>query len=137
MTTVIVTGASGGLGTVLVKELEASGKQVVTVERSRLLSKGAWWDLLHAHQPDGAVLVAGSWQGGKRLYQDEDDAIWHAMLESNLETARVALQALLPGMVERRRGSIVAVGSRAAPRPWESTNAAATVSHQRVKTDGS
>ena len=68
---------------------------------------------------------AGGWQGGKRLYEDEDDAIWRAMLESNLETARVALQALLPGMVERRRGSIVAVGSRAAARPWESANAAA------------
>ena len=35
------------------------------------------------------------------------------------------MQALLPGMVERRRGSIVVVGSRAAARPWESAKAAA------------
>jgi NAD(P)-dependent dehydrogenase (short-subunit alcohol dehydrogenase family) len=125
MTTVIVTGASGGLGSVLVKELENSGKYVVSVERSRLLSKGAWWDLLQAHQPEGAVLVAGGWRGGKRFYEDEDDAIWHAMLESNLETARVALQGLLPGMVLRKRGSIVVVGSLAAARPWEGAKAAA------------
>jgi NAD(P)-dependent dehydrogenase (short-subunit alcohol dehydrogenase family) len=47
------------------------------------------------------------------------------MLSSNLETARVSLQALLPGMVDRKRGSIVLVGSRAAERPWESARAAA------------
>jgi NAD(P)-dependent dehydrogenase (short-subunit alcohol dehydrogenase family) len=47
------------------------------------------------------------------------------MLAANLETARVSLQALLPGMVERKRGSIVLVGSRAAERPWESAKAAA------------
>jgi len=125
MATVIVTGASGALGTVLVGELRAAGSEVVTVERAKLLSKDAWKELLQQHPPDGAVLVAGGWQGGKRFYEDEDDAIWRAMLESNLETARVAIQALLPGMVARRRGSIVVVGSRAAARPWESANAAA------------
>src|SRR5262245_5740723 len=125
MKTVIVTGASGALGTVLVKAFEASGTEVVTVGRSELSSKEAWRALLAQHEPDGAVLVAGGWQGGKRLYEDEDDAIWRSMLDSNLETARIALQALLPGMVQRKRGSIVVIGSRAAARPWESANAAA------------
>jgi NAD(P)-dependent dehydrogenase (short-subunit alcohol dehydrogenase family) len=47
------------------------------------------------------------------------------MLDQNLESARVALQALLPPMIAARRGSIVLMGSRAAVRPWESKGAAA------------
>lgn len=125
MSTIIVTGASGGLGSVLVGQLQGAGHRVVSVGRADLTSKDAWRRTLQEQPPDGAVLVAGGWKGGKRLYEDADDAIWNAMLESNLETARVALQALLPGMVERRRGSIVVVGSRAAARPWESAGAAA------------
>jgi NAD(P)-dependent dehydrogenase (short-subunit alcohol dehydrogenase family) len=71
------------------------------------------------------VLVAGGWKGGKPLHEDRDGAIWRAMLDSNLETARIALQALVPGMVQRKGGSIVLIGSRSAARPWESKNAAA------------
>jgi NAD(P)-dependent dehydrogenase (short-subunit alcohol dehydrogenase family) len=47
------------------------------------------------------------------------------MLEINLETARRSLHALLGGMVTRKQGSIVLVGSRAVERPWESSNASA------------
>src|SRR5208282_4475162 len=45
--------------------------------------------------------------------------------QQNLQTAYRALRALLPGMVARREGSVVVVGSRAAVRPWTSANAAA------------
>jgi NAD(P)-dependent dehydrogenase (short-subunit alcohol dehydrogenase family) len=74
--------------------------------------------------PAGAVLVAGGWQGGKPLYE-ADDSVWRAMLDVNVETARAALEALLPGMVRRQAGSIVLFGSRAAVRPWDSAGAAA------------
>jgi NAD(P)-dependent dehydrogenase (short-subunit alcohol dehydrogenase family) len=76
-------------------------------------------------EPSGAILAAGAWHGGKKLHEEADDATWTKMLGANLETARASLQALLPGMVSRRRGSIVLIGSRAAERPWESANAAA------------
>src|SRR4051812_34960111 len=125
MGTVVVTGATGGLGRVLVSRLQQGGTRVVAVDRSTLLAPAAWSELLGRLEgedaaPEGAVLVAGSWDGGKKLHEDTGDAVWRSMLQSNLETARVALQALLPGMVTRKQGSIVVVGSRAAERPWES-----------------
>jgi NAD(P)-dependent dehydrogenase (short-subunit alcohol dehydrogenase family) len=95
-----------------------------------LVSRAGWMDLMarldrEGLAPSGAVLAAGAWRGGKKLHDETDDATWTAMLTANLETARVSLQALLPGMVARQRGSIVLVGSRAAERPWESARAAA------------
>jgi NAD(P)-dependent dehydrogenase (short-subunit alcohol dehydrogenase family) len=73
----------------------------------------------------GAVLLAGGWRGGAPLHEPESQAAWQTMLELNLESARVALHALLPSLVERRRGSVVLVGSRNGARPWEGAGAAA------------
>lgn len=146
MTTTLVTGATGALGSVLVQTLVARGQRViaavrpghegapsapgVVVKAIELLSPDSWQRALDELErdglvPDGAVLAAGNWQGGKPLYQSADDRVWRAMLKNNLETAHAALAALLPGMVKRRRGSVVLVGSRAAERPWESPGAAA------------
>jgi len=147
---IIVTGASGALGGALVRALARGEARVVAVgrgiEQARLdrelgagqalaaafdlVSATAWAELLARLEneglvPSAAVLAAGGWKGGKKLHEDTDDATWTAMLGANLETARASLQALLPGMVARRRGSIVVIGSRAAERPWESAKAAA------------
>jgi NAD(P)-dependent dehydrogenase (short-subunit alcohol dehydrogenase family) len=147
---IILTGASGALGSALVRVLGTGDARVVAigrgVEQARLdaelgagralastfdlVSRAAWGELvarlaLDGLEPSGAVLAAGGWKGGKKLHEESDDATWTAMLSANLETARVSLQALLPGMVARKRGSIVLVGSRAAERPWESAKAAA------------
>ena len=73
---------------------------------------------------ESAVLAAGGWRGGAPLHETSDE-IWSAMIGANLETARVSLQALLPGMIARQRGSIVVIASSAAVRPWESARAAA------------
>ena len=75
--------------------------------------------------PAGAVLVAGGWQGGAPFHAEKDDAVWRAMVTTNLDTVERSLHALLPGMVARKHGSVVVIGSRAALRPWTSTNAAA------------
>jgi NAD(P)-dependent dehydrogenase (short-subunit alcohol dehydrogenase family) len=147
---IIVTGAGGALGGALVRALAAGDARVVAVGRGvdqarldaelgagralaatfDLVSRAGWAELAarldrEGLAPNGAVLAAGAWKGGKKLHEERDDATWAAMLAANLETARMSLQALLPGMVERRRGSVVLVGSRAAERPWESAGAAA------------
>jgi len=143
----VVTGASGGLGPAVVEHLAASGHAVATIERKKdgadagkrgnafvvpidVSSLDAWGGALERigqelGKPNGAVLIAGSWRGGARLFESKADADWSAMLEANLETARIALRALLPDMVAERDGSIVLLGSRAALRPWESAKAAA------------
>ncbi len=147
---VVVTGATGGLGTALVRELVTAGQAVVAVGRGltqtdmdaihgagRVLAasfdvtaRTAWEPCLAAAERDGfivagAVLAAGGWAGGERLHEAKDDSTWNAMLGANLETARVSLAALLPGMVARQRGSVVVIGSMASVRPWESARAAA------------
>jgi NAD(P)-dependent dehydrogenase (short-subunit alcohol dehydrogenase family) len=147
---IVVTGASGALGSALVRVLARGEALVVAIGRGveqeqldqelgagralaapfDLVSRNAWAELIawlsrEGREPSGAVLAAGGWKGGQKLHEASDDATWSSMLGANLETARVSLQALLPGMTARRRGSIVIIGSRAAERPWESAKAAA------------
>jgi NAD(P)-dependent dehydrogenase (short-subunit alcohol dehydrogenase family) len=141
---IIVTGASGALGSGVVRALAASGQRVIAVDRDAqrarktfagvagcrtlgfdISSMSGWANALGDSEIAGAVLVAGTWQGGKRLFEPGADASWTALMSANLETARISLQALLPRMVAAKAGSIVAVGSRVAVRPWEGAHSAA------------
>lgn len=132
---IVVTGASGALGSAIVRELMARGHRVAALvspsggESSAdlvipmdLTSASAWQSALARIEadlgaPEGAVLVAGAWQGGKPFHAETDEATWDAMMKANLETAHKSLRALIPGMVARKTGSVVVVGSRAAERP--------------------
>lgn len=147
---VVVTGAAGALGSSLVRYLAARGRNVVAVDRpgaSQRLEEVAreapgvesleldstaqtWSPVMERIANErgplaGAVLVAGGWAGGKRFFEGDSEATWRKMMDQNLESTRVALDALLPPMVAAKRGSIVLIGSRAAVRPWESRGAAA------------
>jgi NAD(P)-dependent dehydrogenase (short-subunit alcohol dehydrogenase family) len=147
---VVVTGASGALGSALVGKLAAGNRVVVAVGRGidqasvdvmhgagRVLASAfdvgvlaEWQNLItklkaDGHTLTGAVLAAGAWRGGEKLHEQSDAATWQAMLSANLETVRASLAALLPGMVAQKRGSIVAIGSMAAVRPWEQAKSAA------------
>lgn len=148
---VLVTGAAGALGSAVARQLVAGGSSVAALDRPAaqarlerlaaelgpsclavpidLLDAAAWEPALARVQatlgaPSGAVLVAGGWAGGAPLHE-ADDASWRAMMDGNLETAHRALRAILPGLVARRSGSVVVIGSRAASRPWTSAGAAA------------
>lgn len=150
--TLVITGAAGALGSTLVRYFHAGGHRVAALDtpaaEARLaalagelgpsvlgvpIDVGAapgWSAVLSLIEadlgpPDGAVLVAGGWQGGSPLHAETDDAAWRAMITVNLETAHQSLRALLPGMVKRGAGSIVVIGSRAVERPWTSVNASA------------
>jgi NAD(P)-dependent dehydrogenase (short-subunit alcohol dehydrogenase family) len=146
---VIVTGAAGALGSALVRYLAARGRSVIAVdhpgaghrlaevareapgvESLELESTAETWSpvverIANERPLAGAVLVAGGWAGGKRFFEGDAEATWRKMMDQNLESARVALDALLPPLVKAKRGSIVLIGSRAAVRPWESKGAAA------------
>ena len=145
----VLTGAGGALGSALVGYFAKGDARVVALGRSLdqaaldaahgagrtlaasldLDSAEGWRALLGRVESEGlevesAVLAAGGWKGGTPLHETSD-AVWNGMLSSNLETVRVSLQALVPGMVKRGRGSVVVLGSAAAARPWEQARAGA------------
>jgi NAD(P)-dependent dehydrogenase (short-subunit alcohol dehydrogenase family) len=141
---IVVTGASGALGSGVVRALVASGQRVIAVDRDAarareefagvegcrtlsfdVSSVEGWATALGDSEIAGAVLVAGTWQGGKRIFDPGADKVWSTLLSANLETARVSLQALLPRLVAAKFGSIVAIGSQVAVRPWQGANSAA------------
>lgn len=147
----LVTGAGGALGAAMIDVLAEAGHSLVAfarkpsarfeAARARLGTRmvvadpelgdtsalaSALADAEAALGPlDGAVLVAGGWRGGSLAGVDGDDDAYRTMLSQNLDTVHATLRAVLPGMVTRRRGSIVVVGSRAAVRPDTSAGAAA------------
>ena len=148
----MITGAAGALGSTIARRLVADGYKVALLDLPAaqapldalvaelgaggrafaidISSEAAWKSVLPAIEkelapPSHAVLVAGAWRGGTPLHAAADDADWEAMMAMNLGTAHRSLRALLPGMVARKRGSVVAIGSRAAVRPETSAAAAA------------
>lgn len=150
--TLVVTGAAGALGSALVRHLVGEGHKVVALDTPRgkdrlaaleqelrgscfghsmdVASALEWIEVVGRIEkeigaPDGAVLVAGGWQGGSPFHAEVDDSTWRAMMSMNLDTAERSMRALLPGMVARRSGSVVVIGSRAVERPWTSGGAAA------------
>lgn len=147
-----VTGASGALGTSVASHLVDSGRRVARLLRPASTEAGSapdnaagqstcrdylleigslesWNEQLPNIESSlgtirGAVLCAGGWAGGKSHHED-DGGTFRSMFDANLETAQVSLRALIPTMIRNGGGSIVAVGSRVAERPWESQGAAA------------
>lgn len=145
---VLITGASGALGSALVERFGASGR-VIALERSKdgaiklervsgsvlrlSADTGKAENLAAALERaqaehgalTGAVLTAGAWRGGHAFHEPEAAADYRAVMDANLETAQVALRALLPGMVARQSGSVVLIGSRSGVRPFSAPGDAA------------
>lgn len=147
----IVTGAAGALGAAVARHLaKTSGNPLALLDsaahRDRLealarelgtarayggdLADQAFWDdfgprvEVEVGAPQGAALVAGGYRGGAPFWAT-DDAEWTSMMNGNVLTVARAFRALLPGMVARKDGRIVVIGSRVVERPWTGTNQAA------------
>lgn len=140
---VIVTGATGALGSVVVGELLALGARVAVPYRDA----SGWRALQDAARPradgpdrllgieaaldspdgaarfvDAAALGLGKLDGvalvaggwqGGARFEAAPEAEWTAMLRQNLDTAAYVCRAALPHLLAAG-GSVVAVGSRAA-----------------------
>ncbi len=142
MTTVLVTGASSGLGAAIARRFAAAGARVVACARraDRLAALGpdvvplvldvrdraavaAAIDALPASHADIDVLVnnAGLARGLEPAHQaDLDD--WEQMLDTNCRGLVYCTHAVLPGMVARGRGHVVNIGSTAATYPYPGGN---------------
>ncbi len=146
---VLVTGANGALGSAVVARCAADGARVVALERSKsgevtLQRESPQVLRLSASTSDaqalpsaiaraeadvgalsGAVLTAGAWRGGHDFHEAAAAADYRTVMDANLEAANVALRAILPGMIERQRGSVVLIGSRSGVRPYSAPGDAA------------
>jgi NAD(P)-dependent dehydrogenase (short-subunit alcohol dehydrogenase family) len=146
---VLVTGANGALGSALVERCARDGARVIALERSkngdvkvepvsgnvlRLRANtgdaAALANAIVAAEAEigsltGAVLTAGTWRGGHKFHEAAALADYRTVMDANLETTSVALRALLPGMVQRKQGSVVLIGSRSGVRPYDAPGSAA------------
>jgi NAD(P)-dependent dehydrogenase (short-subunit alcohol dehydrogenase family) len=126
---VLITGASGGLGTAVSKAFEDAGKNVIGVARnwtevvpfltiSADLTTAEGCDAMVAealgHGPiEALVHILGGFGGGQSIAETSDKT-WDGMMTLNLRAAFCAMRAVLKPMTAAKYGRIVAVGSRAA-----------------------
>jgi NAD(P)-dependent dehydrogenase (short-subunit alcohol dehydrogenase family) len=134
---VLITGASGGLGTFVTAAFLEAGAQVVGT--SRQIDGKAFnhpkfeaipSDLSRPHNAshlvadaldkfgkiDALVHTTGAFAGGGAIHET-DDEVWEHMLDANLRAAVNILRAVIPAMRKQERGRIVAIGSRAGVEP--------------------
>ena len=145
----LVTGSTGGIGLATAELLRAEGAIVVTTGRSGGDIRA---DLSQPGEPERVVaetlarhgrldvLVNNVGYSEIRKLEDVTDEVWQASFEINLMAAVRATRAALPGMRERRAGTIVNVSSTAAKRPSAgmpdySVMKAALLSYSRLVAD--
>lgn len=125
-THVVITGGTGGLGAALSAELRRKGAKVTTIGkdegetiRANLADREEVARLcreLSAVKVDILIHNAGLQYFGRMHEQPE--SLIQAMVAVNLETPLMLTRAVLPGMLERNSGQIVAIGSTFAAIPF-------------------
>ncbi len=128
---VLITGASGGLGGAVVDAFLSTGASVVGVGTSpppprtgnfRSLAanlatrEGCEFAVSAAGTVDVLVHLVGGFSGGETIENSSDEE-WDRMMTLNLRSALGMFRAVAPGMRARRRGRIIAIGSRAGVEP--------------------
>jgi 3-oxoacyl-[acyl-carrier protein] reductase len=137
----VVTGGSRGIGARACQYFAANGMAVAVSGRDKeaiqsvvdgirasggtatgvvadVTDKAAVEDLVRAVESDlGPVDVLAAFAGfdvGRPGPLDEvGEDVWHQVIDGNLTSAFLTVQAFLPGMVERRSGSIITMASTA------------------------
>jgi 3-hydroxy acid dehydrogenase/malonic semialdehyde reductase len=145
--TVFVTGASSGFGAAVARRFAAAGARVVATARRAdrlkdlaaelgplvlpvtldVRDRAAVTDVVGGLPPEFAeidVLVNNAGLAlGLNPAQDADLDDWEQMIDTNCKGLAYCTRAILPGMVARRRGHVINLGSAAATYPYPGGNA--------------
>jgi len=130
----LVLGASRGLGAAIAKALAAEGVQVIAAARSTdtlagvaniemlpldLSDKASIDSLIKAVQAKGGVDILVNNCGGPKPgpAQGRDSAEWIGAFETMAASIFAITDAFLPGMIEKKWGRIVTVGSSGMVQP--------------------
>ena len=120
--TVVITGALGGLGRRVCAVAEAQGAGVLRLDIARdesltnsyavdLTNADATFELIQSLGPfDGLINLAGGFAMGTESWDSSEDQ-WDLMFSLNVSTMRNAVKAAVPVLLERQGGSIVNVGA--------------------------
>jgi len=119
----LVTGAGSGIGAAVARRLESDGWTVAGIDRRPGGDRCFVADVADAEAVTAAVarvertvgpvdaLVTAAGHYAITPLTEITAADWHAMLRVHLGGLANAARAVLPGMVERRRGRVIAVAS--------------------------
>ena len=127
--TALVTGASSGIGRATARALAAEGAHVLLAARRRERLEALAAELpssevleldvrdaaaveaaLGGREVDVAVVNAGLALGTDKLHTG-DPADWSVVIDTNVKGLLHVIRAVTPGMVARRRGDVVLLGS--------------------------
>ncbi|WP_323117986.1 SDR family oxidoreductase [Burkholderia alba] len=129
--TTLITGAAGGIGQALTRHFLAAGDRVLALDRdaTALLAFVASLDNANAvpvvddltdidrlkaslaGHPEADVLVANAGTAASTTLRATTPASWRTDLDANLTATYLSVEAVLPGMLARKRGAITIVGS--------------------------
>lgn len=136
---VLITGASGNLGSAVARAFLTTGAKLILVDRAAERLQSEFGDLVgskdHLLQGgidlgdehavanvvaaaearfgsiDVLVHTVGTWRGGKPLHVAPLDD-WEFLYETNVRTTLLAARAVIPGMLAQKRGKIIAIAAR-------------------------
>lgn len=137
--TVVITGASSGIGRELARRLASQARALVVVARREERLENLAAELAQAHpglqvrvrpcdlaDPDALALLAeelgrrsepvdvlinNAGFGHRALLHESDEATLREMIGANVTAPTVLTRRVLPGMLERNRGGILNIGS--------------------------
>lgn len=135
---VMITGSVGNLGAAVAREFQLRKARTVLVDRSAERLRATYPDLVSSNDHflagdvdvgsaesvgqlvkqvrvrfgriDVLINTVGAFRGGKPVHE-EDPETWTALLDANLRTTLNLCRAVIPVMLEQRKGRIVNVAS--------------------------